>query len=92
MSHQALTLTGNLDDGLALSQPLAIVAEWRDEYVTISAPAVGLRAMGQSPEDALDDLRAAIADRYRDLDGRGASRTPSAAEEFSILQTYVTTR
>ena len=92
MSHQALTLTGNLDDDLALSQPLAIVAEWRDEYVTISAPAVGLRAIGPSPEDALDDLRAAIADRYRDLDGRGANRPPSAAEEFSILQTYVTAR
>ncbi|GEM_PF-4247193 len=92
MSHQALTLTGDLDDGLTLTQPLPIVAEWRDEYVTISAPAVGLRAIGQSPEDALDDLRATIADRYRDLDGRGASRTPSAAEELSILQNYVTTR
>ncbi|MHB8645667.1 MAG: hypothetical protein ACYDAR_07750 [Thermomicrobiales bacterium] len=92
MSHQSLTLTGDLDDGLTLAQPLPIIAEWRDEYVTISAPAVGLRAMGQSPEDALDDLRAAIADRYRDLDGRGASRAASADEELSILRTYVTTR
>jgi len=92
MSHQALTLTGDLDDGLTLIEPLPIVAEWRDEYVTISVPAVGLRAMGQSPEDALDDLRAAIADRYRDLDGRGASRTPSAAEELAALQRYVTPR
>jgi len=89
MSHQALTLTGDLDDGLTLIEPLPIVAEWRDEYVTISAPAVGLRAMGQSPEDALDDLRAAIADRYRDLDGRGTNRTPSASEELMALQRYV---
>lgn len=92
MSHQALTLTGDLDDGLILSQPLPIVAEWRDEYVTISAPAIGLRAMGQSPEDALDDLRAAIADRYRDLDGRGAGRTSSAAEELAALRQYVSPR
>ncbi len=92
MSHQALTLTGDLDDGLTLIEPLPIVAEWRDEYVSISAPAVGLRAMGQSPEDALDDLRAAIADRYRDLDGRGTSRTPSAAEELAALQHYVAVR
>ena len=54
--------------------------------------AAGLRAMGQSPEDALDDLRAAIADRYRDLDGRGANRTPSAAEELAALQQYVIPR
>ena len=38
MSHQSLTLTGDLDDTLTLSQPLPIVAEWRDEYVTITAP------------------------------------------------------
>ncbi|MDQ6834106.1 MAG: hypothetical protein M3008_11965 [Chloroflexota bacterium] len=92
MSHQALTLTGDLDDGLTLIEPLPIVAEWRDEYVTIHAPGVGLRAMGQSPEDALNDLRAAIADRYRDLDGRGASRTPSATEELAALQRYVVKR
>ncbi len=92
MSHQTLTLTGDLDDGLTLSQPLPIIVERRDEYVTISAPAVGLRAMGQSPEDALDDLRAAIADRYRDLDRRGPTRTPSAVEELAALQQYVITR
>ncbi|MDQ6602607.1 MAG: hypothetical protein M3Z19_07760 [Chloroflexota bacterium] len=92
MSHQALTLTGDLDDGLTLTQPLPIVAEWRDEYVTINAPAVGLRTMGQSPEDALDDLRAAIADRYRDLDGRGPARTPSAEDELAALKQYVAAR
>ncbi len=92
MSHKALTLTGDLDNGLTLIQPLPIVAEWRDEYVTISAPAVGLRAMGQSPEDALDDLRAALADRYRDLDSRGPTRTPSATEELAALRQYITVR
>jgi len=92
VSHQTLTLTGDLDNGLTLTRPLPIVAEWRDEYVTISAPAIGLRAMGQSPEDALEDLRAAIADRYRDLDRRGASRAPSAAEELAALQQYVGAR
>lgn len=89
MSSQALTLTGDLDDRLALSQPLPIIAEWRDEYVTISAPAVGLRAMGQSPEDALEDLRAAIADRYHDLAGRGATRTATAEAEWETLAAYV---
>jgi hypothetical protein len=89
MSNTALTLTGELDDRLTLSQALPIVAEWRDEYVTITAPALGLRAMGQSPEDALEDLRAAIADRYHDLSGRGDTRTPSAEEEFTSLREYV---
>jgi len=89
VSHQSLTLTGDLDDSLTLSQPLPIIAEWRDEYVTITAPAVGLRAMGQSPEDALEDLRATIAERYRDLDGRGATRTPTAEQELTALQEYV---
>lgn len=92
MSQQSLTLTGDLDDALTLAQPLPIVAEWRDEYVTISAPAVGLRAMGQSPEDALEDLRAAIAERYRDLDGRGSGRTPSANDELAALAQYVRPR
>lgn len=92
MSHQSLTLTGDLDEVLMLSQPLPIIAEWRDEYVTITAPAVGLRAMGQSPEDALEDLRAAIAERYRDLDARGSSRTPSAEEEWSALAAYIRPR
>lgn len=92
MSHQSLTLTGDLDDTLTLVQPLPIVAEWRDEYVTITAPAVGLRAMGQSPEDALEDLRAAIAERYRHLDGRGAGRTPSASEELAELTRYIRPR
>ncbi len=92
MSHQSLTLTGDLDDTLTLAQPLPIVAEWRDEYVTITAPSVGLRAMGQSPEDALEDLRAAIAERYRDLDGRGAARVASAEDEFDTLRLYVTAR
>lgn len=92
MSQQELTLTGDLDDTLMLAQPLPIVAEWRDEYVTITAPAVGLRAMGQSPEDALEDLRAAIAERYRDLDRRGHTRTPSAEDEFTRLGEYVSPR
>jgi hypothetical protein len=92
MSHQSLTLTGDLDDTLTLAQPLPIVAEWRDEYVTITAPPVGLRAMGQSPEDALEDLRAAIAERFRDLDGRGASRTASAQDEYDSLRHYVVAR
>jgi hypothetical protein len=92
VSNQSLTLTGDLDESLTLFQPLPIVAEWRDEYVTITAPAVGLRAMGQSPEDALEDLRAAIAERYRDLDSRGATRTPTAEQELSALQEYVTRR
>ena len=48
--------------------------------------------MGQSPEDALEDLRAAIAERYRDLDGRGAARTGSAQEEYDTLRQYVTAR
>lgn len=92
MSNHSLTLTGDLDDRLTLARPLPIVAEWRDEYVTITAPAVGLRAMGQSPEDALEDLRAAIAERYRDLDGRGATRTPTAEQELAALQGYVAHR
>jgi hypothetical protein len=92
MSQTNLTLTGDLDDELALSQPLPILAEWRDEYVTISAPAVGIRAMGQSPEDALEDLRAAIADRYRDLSARGGSRTPTAEAELDTLRAYVRAR
>jgi hypothetical protein len=92
MSQTNLTLTGDLDDELALAQPLPIVAEWRDEYVTISAPAIGIRAMGQSPEDALEDLRAAIADRYRDLASRGESRTATAQTEFDSLLIYVRTR
>lgn len=92
MSHQSLTLTGDLDDALTLSQPLPIVAEWRDEYVTITSPDLGLRAMGQSPEDALEDLRAAIADRYHDLDSRGAGRAPSADEELAALARYVRAR
>lgn len=92
MSQQSLTLTGDLDDALTLSQPLPIVAEWRDEYVTITAPVVGLRAMGQSPEDALDDLRAAIAERYRDLDNRGSQRTPSADDELAALAAYIRAR
>ncbi len=73
-AHQALTLTGALDAEYALAQPLPITAEWRDEYVTITAPVLGLRAMGQSPEDALEDLRATIADRYRDLAGRAVTQ------------------
>lgn len=88
-ASQALTLTGTLDAEHALAKPLPITAEWRDEYVTVSAPALGLRAMGQSPEDALDDLRAAIADRYRDLAGR-AARSASAESEYAILSEYVT--
>lgn len=92
MSQQSLTLTGDLDDALTLSQPLPIVAEWRDEYVTITAPVVGLRTMGQSPEDALDDLRAAIAERYRDLDNRGSQRTPSADDELAALAAYIRAR
>ncbi len=91
MSHTALTLTGDLDDTLSLRQPLPIIAEWRDEYVTITAPAVGLRAMGQSPEDALEDLRATIADRYRDLAGRD-SPTSTAETEFDTLKQYVAPR
>ena len=92
MTHQALTLTGDLDDTLTLAQPLPIVVEWRDEYVTITAPVVGLRAMGQSPEDALEDLRAAIAERFRDLDGRGTTRTPSADDELAALKRFVAQR
>lgn len=92
MSHQSLTLTGDLDDTLTLARPMPIVAEWRDEYVTIMAPVIGLRAMGQSPEDALADLRAAIAERYRDLDRRGANRTPTAEQELATLQEYVARR
>lgn len=92
MSHAALTLTGDLDDELTLIQALPIIAEWRDEYVTITAPAVGLRAMGQSPEDALEDLRATIADRYRDLTGRGEMRTPTANAELDTLRQYVGSR
>lgn len=92
MTHQALTLTGDLDDTLTLAQPLPIVVEWRDEYVTITAPVVGLRAMGQSPEDALEDLRAAIAERYRDLDSRGTTRTPSADDELAALKRFVAQR
>lgn len=92
MSQTHLTLTGDLDDTLALAQPLPITVEWRDEYVTITAPAVGLRAMGQSPEDALADLRAAIADRYHDLAGRAAPRPASAQAELDILTPYVTQR
>lgn len=92
MSQTNLTLTGDLDDQLTLAQPLPIVAEWRDEYVTISAPAIGIRAMGQSPEDALEDLRAAIADRYHDLDNRGRARTPTAESELDTLKQYVTAR
>ncbi len=92
MSNTALMLTGELDDRLILSQALPIIAEWRDEYVTITAPALGLRAMGQSPEDALEDLRATIADRYHDLNGRGATRVPSADAEFASLQEYVAER
>jgi hypothetical protein len=92
MSQTNLTLTGNLDDQLTLAQPLPIVAEWRDEYVTISAPAIGIRAMGQSPEDALEDLRAAIADRYRDLASRGDSRTATAEAELNALREYVRAR
>lgn len=90
-AHQSLTLTGTLDDGLALAQPLPITAEWRDEYVTVTAPAVGLRAMGQSPEDALNDLRAALADRYRDLSAR-ATLTASAESELAALREYVVPR
>ena len=86
--HQSLTLTGALDAEYILAQPLPITAEWRDEYVTITAPALGLRAMGQSPEDALEDLRATIADRYRDLAGR-AERSSSAEAELAALQQYV---
>ncbi len=88
-ASQALTLTGTLDAGYALAQPLPITAEWRDEYVTVSAPVLGLRAMGQSPEDALDDLRAAIADRYHDLAGR-VERSASAEAEYAVLREYVT--
>ncbi len=90
-ANHALTLTGTLDDDYALSQPLPITAEWRDEYITVTAPTVGLRAMGQSPEDALDDLRAAIADRYRDLSAR-PSRTASAESELDALKAYVAPR
>lgn len=92
MSQTNLTLTGDLDDTLALAQPLPITVEWRDEYVTITAPAVGIRAMGQSPEDALEDLRAAIADRYRDLAGRGADRTATAQAELGTFAPYITER
>jgi hypothetical protein len=92
MSQTNLTLTGDLDDTLTLAQPLPIVAEWRDEYVTISAPALGIRAMGQSPEDALEDLRASIADRYHDLSGRGEGRTATAEAEFASLREYVRAR
>ncbi len=92
MSQTNLTLTGDLDDELTLAQPLPIVAEWRDEYVTISAPAIGIRAMGQSPEDALEDLRASIADRYRDLAARGANRTATAEAELDALRGYVRAR
>ncbi len=84
-----LTLTGTLDDTLMLSQPLPITVEWRDEYVTITAPALGTRSMGQSPEDALEDLRAAIADRYHDLETRGTSRTISAEQEWEQFGEYV---
>lgn len=90
-AHQALTLTGPLDGEYTLAQPLPITAEWRDEYVTVAAPALGLRAMGQSPEDALDDLRAAIADRYRDLAGRD-HYSESAAAELAALRQYVSPR
>lgn len=90
-ANHALTLTGTLDDDFALSRSLPITAEWRDEYVTVNAPALGLRAMGQSPEDALDDLRAAIADRYRDLSGR-PTRTASAESELATLREYVAPR
>lgn len=93
MSHtperESLTLTGTLDGTLGLTQPLPITAEWRDEYVTITAPALGMRAMGQSPEDALEDLRATIADRYRDLAGRGDNRTASAEQEWEQFRAYV---
>lgn len=92
MSQTHLTLTGDLDDTLTLAQPLPITVEWRDEYVTITAPTVGIRAMGQSPEDALEDLRAAIADRYHDLANRGADRTATAQAEFEALAPYVTQR
>jgi hypothetical protein len=92
MSLTDLTLTGDLDDELSLAQPLPIVAEWRDEYVTISAPAIGIRSMGQSPEDALEDLRAAIADRFRDLTARGVQRTATAQAELDALQPYVRAR
>ncbi len=92
MSQTHLTLTGDLDDALTLAQPLPIVVEWRDEYVTITASAVGIRAMGQTPEDALEDLRAAIADRYRDLTGRGAGRTATAQAELDTFAPYVTER
>jgi hypothetical protein len=92
MSRTNLTLTGDLDDELTLAQPLPIIAEWRDEYVTISAPAIGIRAMGQSPEDALEDLRASIADRYRDLAARGTDRTANAQAEFDTFIPYVTAK
>jgi len=90
-AHQALTLTGALDADYVLAQPLPITAEWRDEYVTVTAPVLGLRAMGQSPEDALEDLRATIADRYRDLSGRDA-RSSSAEAALVALQHYVAPR
>ena len=62
-ASQALTLTGALDAEYVLAQPLPITAEWRDEYVTITAPAIGLRAMGQSSIGTPDSVASAAISR-----------------------------
>lgn len=76
-------------EGLRLRRPIPVLAVRRGGSYRVALARPFVTGVGRTLDEALDDLRGAIGDLYRDLRAKGARRDPLDGEVWEMLDRMV---